>query len=78
MQRVRLGPQGRAVIPAELRRELGLTTGAELVAWVEGDRLVLRRREDVERELWDLFSDVPVSMSEELLAERRREAAREP
>jgi len=78
MQRVRLGPQGRAVIPAELRRELGLTTGAELVAWVEDDRLVLRRREDVERELWDLFSDVPVSMSEELLAERRREAAREP
>ena len=78
MKRVRLGPQGRAVIPTEFRRQLGMRPGDELVAWVEDGRLVLQRRDDVEREIWDMFADVKVSMAEELIAERRREAAREP
>ncbi len=77
MKRVRLGPQGRAVIPAELRKELGLEAGDDLVAWVEDGRLIFRRREDIQQELWDMFAHVEVSLSEELIAERRREAERE-
>ena len=38
---VRLGPQGRIVIPAEMRRALGVEEGDTLVAWTEGGRLVL-------------------------------------
>ncbi len=78
MKRVLLGPQGRAVIPAEFRRELDLKSGDVLVAWIEDGRLVFQRREDIERELHELVAHVKVSMSEELIRERRREAAREP
>jgi len=77
MKRVRLGPQGRAVIPAELRKELGVEAGDDLVAWVEDGRLIFRRREDIQQELWDMFAHVEVSLSEEVIAERRREAERE-
>jgi AbrB family looped-hinge helix DNA binding protein len=65
------------VIPAELRRALDLHAGDDLVAWVEDDRLVLRRRKDVERELRGMLRGLDSSLSEELIGERRREAARE-
>lgn len=77
VQRVRVGPQGRLVIPAALRRELGLAPGEDLVGWVEGDRLVLRPRRAVEAELWAMFPEGEPSLAEQLLAERRTEAARE-
>ncbi len=78
MRRVRVGPQGRAVIPAEFRAELGIKSGDVLVAWIEDGRLIFQRREDIERELHELVSHVKVSLSEELIRERRSEAAREP
>lgn len=77
MKRVRLGPQGRAVIPSEFRQQLKMIPGDELVAWVEDGRLILQRRDDIECEIWAMFADVKESMAEELIAERRREAARE-
>lgn len=77
MKRVRLGPQGRAVIPVELRKELGIQAGDDLVAWVDDGRLIFRRREDIQQELWDMFAHVDGSMVDELIAERRREAERE-
>lgn len=73
---VRLGPQGRLVIPAALRRSLGLQPGDELVAWAEGDRLVLERREAVLAGLHGMFS-APAGVVDRLIAERREEAARE-
>ncbi len=76
-ERIRLGPQGRIAIPANLRRSLGINPGDGLVAWVDGDRLILRRREAIEEELWNLFGGVPGSMTDELIAERRDEAGRE-
>jgi AbrB family looped-hinge helix DNA binding protein len=74
--KVRVGPQGRIVIPAALREELGFGPGQELVARVEDGRLVLERREDVVRRLKGRFAHVPVGrmLSEELIAERREEA----
>lgn len=76
----RLGPQGRLVIPAALRKELALRQGDELVVTVEDGRLVLERPDDVLRrlraELRAAYGDR--SLVDELIAERRREAALEP
>ena len=76
---VRVGPQGRIVIPAAVREELGLGVGDELSTRVEDGRLVLERREDVARRLRNRFASVAPgrSLSEELIAERREEARTE-
>ncbi len=65
------------VIPAELRKALCLKPGDTLVAWVEGDQLVLRTRRAVEEELWALFERVEGSLADDLIRERRAEAQRE-
>jgi AbrB family looped-hinge helix DNA binding protein len=76
---VSLGPQGRLVIPAKLRRELGLEEGATLAIRSEGGRLILEPREEVLRRLRGRFAQVADGrlLSEELIAERREEARRE-
>ncbi|MGH8572259.1 MAG: AbrB/MazE/SpoVT family DNA-binding domain-containing protein [Gammaproteobacteria bacterium] len=76
---VQLGPQGRLVIPAQLRRLLGFEPGDRLVARLEDGRLILEKREAIRRRLKDRFVRLPAgkSLASELLAERRREAERE-
>ncbi|HXM56403.1 MAG TPA: AbrB/MazE/SpoVT family DNA-binding domain-containing protein [Candidatus Dormibacteraeota bacterium] len=74
---VHVGPQGRLVIPANLRRQLRLETGETLVARVEEDRLVLERPRAALGRLQRAFREaVPpgVSLVDELLADRRAEA----
>ncbi|MEX2644745.1 MAG: AbrB/MazE/SpoVT family DNA-binding domain-containing protein [Gaiellaceae bacterium] len=77
--RVRVGPQGRIVVPAALRRRLGIKAGDVLIARAEDDRLVLEPREVIFAEIRKLFEHIPpdVSLVDELIAERREEAARE-
>ncbi|MGZ5213802.1 MAG: AbrB/MazE/SpoVT family DNA-binding domain-containing protein [Actinomycetota bacterium] len=41
---VRMGPQGRIVVPADIRRELGLDEGSTMAASAEDGRLVLEPR----------------------------------
>ena len=74
--KVRVGAQGRIVIPAALRAELDIDPGQELVARVEDGRLVLERREDVVRRLKGRFAHIPADrvLSKELIVERREEA----
>lgn len=62
-----------------MRRELGLHPGDELAAHVEGRRIVLERREDLLRRMQDELRGArgERSLVEELIEERRREAARE-
>jgi AbrB family looped-hinge helix DNA binding protein len=76
---VRLGPQGRLVVPVELRRELGLKDGTELAIRSDGRRLILEPRSEVLRRLRRRFAQLPddVSLADELVAERRIEARRE-
>ena len=75
---VRLGPQGRLVVPAELRRQLGLEEGAELAIRSDGRRLILEPRSEVLRRLRRRFSDAgDVSLADELAADRVAEARRE-
>jgi AbrB family looped-hinge helix DNA binding protein len=71
---VSVGPKGRVVIPAEIRRRLGIDEGSELVALVEGQAVVLVPRSAIKSRLRSMFADVKVSMVDELLAERRAEA----
>ena len=76
---VTVGPQGRLVVPAPLRRRLGIEVGDVLVARAEEDRLVLERRQAILRRIRSRFAQVPgeVSLVDELIAERREEAKRE-
>ena len=77
VEAVKLGKQGRLVIPVSLRHELGLELGDELVARAEEGRLIFETRAAVVARLRDRFKNVEGSLADELLAERREEAARE-
>ncbi|MFM8276431.1 MAG: AbrB/MazE/SpoVT family DNA-binding domain-containing protein [Cyanobium sp.] len=76
---VSLGRQGRLVIPAPLRRSLGLAEGDRLVARQEADRLVLEKPEQIKQRLKARFAQVPSErrLVEELIAERREESRQE-
>ena len=78
--KVRLGPDGRVVIPAAYRETLNLTEGDTLFARVEGGEIrlitpmaAMRQAEAIMREV------VPdgISLVDELIADRRREAESE-
>jgi AbrB family looped-hinge helix DNA binding protein len=71
---VEVGPKGRVVIPAAIRRELGIGEGSQLVAVVEEGGVLLIPRGNVKRRLRALFADVQGSLAAELIADRRREA----
>ena len=64
-------------MPAAIREALGLRPGDRLVLHVSGRALVVEKPEDALRELRRLGASVPPSRSlvDELLAERRAEAA---
>jgi len=76
---VRVGPQGRMVIPAPLRRALGLKQGQVLVARVENGRLTLEKPEYIMERIKARFAKVPqdISLADELISERRKEARKE-
>lgn len=79
LHHVRLGRQGRLVLPAEVRQRLGLHEGQVLLLREDDGRIVLETREGALRRLREPFASIPagVSLAEELIAERRREAAAE-
>ena len=67
------------MVPARLRRELGLETGAELAIRCDGHRLILEPRREVLRRARDRFVAVSggVSLADELSADRGEEARRD-
>ena len=78
--RIRLGPQGRIVIPAHFRRAMGVEAGEPLVATLEGEgRLVIETRKAAWESFLRLFEGIPkdADLVGELIAERRAEARRE-
>ena len=78
--RIRVGAQGRVVLPADLRAALGFVEGSTLVAYIEGEgRLVIESPEAIQRALLEEWSGVAgdASLVDELRAERRAAAARE-
>jgi AbrB family looped-hinge helix DNA binding protein len=77
--KVPVGPQGRLVIPSDIRRQLGIAPGDVLIALVEDDRLVLEKRDVALQRLRQRFAHIPagVSLADELISERRQESRRE-
>lgn len=75
---VRLDERGRLVLPAALRRRLGMRAGDELVVREEGDgSLRVESRLTAARALIGLAGSADEAAVEQLRAERRREAAGE-
>lgn len=76
MVHVKLGKQGRLVIPAELRRLVGIEGEDDLVAWVEDGKLLLQRRSTFEEGLWAELEGAPWTV-DGFIGERRSDAERE-
>lgn len=76
---VRLGPQGRLVVPAALRRELALEEGSELAIRSDGRRLILEPRAELLRRARARFAKVEpgVDLAGELAKDRREQARAE-
>jgi AbrB family looped-hinge helix DNA binding protein len=74
---VKVGPKGRVVIPAWVRERLDIAEGDELAVVVERDGVKFMARDAVLDELRAMFADYPGSPVDELIAERRAEAARD-
>ena len=77
---VTVNDQGRVVVPVELRRELDIRPGASLVAYAEAGRLVFEDRAHMVRRLQETFrahNGAGRSVVDELIAERRADAASE-
>lgn len=78
--RTRVGEGGRIVLPAEFRRDLGVDVGDEVrLMWEDGevriftlDHAIMRAQQLVRR-----YVPEGTSLVDELIAERRAEAARE-
>ena len=71
---------GRVVVPAELRLKMGIDIGDVLVWRQDGKRLILSTKMAAIRRAQALmapFSKTRQSRTDRLIAERRREAARE-
>lgn len=78
--RIRVDRAGRILIPAELRRKLGIEPGAELIARLENHELRLYTLDEAIRHAQEIVRRyVPpgVLLSEELIADRRAEAERD-
>jgi AbrB family transcriptional regulator, stage V sporulation protein T len=78
----RVTPDGQVVLPEELALELDLTPGSSLVIEREDGKLVLKSYSQVVKEVQAKFRamlppDYTGSLVDELIAERRAEAARE-
>jgi len=76
-----VGPQGRLVIPATLRKSLGIEVGSTLVATVVDGKLVLETQAQLLNQFYSRFAKARMQPSEsivdELISERRNEAALE-
>jgi len=77
--RIQIGPQGRVVIPAALRRAVGMNVGDTLIARIDDGRIVLEKTSVVVGRLRERFRAIPadVSLADELIADRRAEARAE-
>ena len=77
---VRIAPGGRVVIPAEFRKALGVEIGDDMVMELTNGELRLRSFDAALKRVQEIVRKyVPegVSLADELIRERREEAARE-
>lgn len=78
--KVRIGPRGRVFLPDSIRERMGVSEGDEISLVLDEEGVHLRTHEQAIRAIQRLFREyVPprVSLVDELIADRRAEAARE-
>lgn len=78
--KVKMGTNGRLVVPAGLRKEIGLADGKSVLLEAVRGELRVRPMEDVVQNAQDRlrkFLGDKTSLSAELIADRRAEAGRE-
>jgi AbrB family looped-hinge helix DNA binding protein len=78
--RARLDPAGRVLIPASTRQRLGIGQGDEVVVEVDDAGLRITTTQQVLKEVQAYFATIKKpgeSIVDELIRERREEAARE-
>jgi AbrB family looped-hinge helix DNA binding protein len=71
---------GRVVLPADFRRRSGVGPGDQLVAEDDGTTIHIKTYDQVLKDVQSFFKEIAppgVVLSEELIRERRAEAARE-
>lgn len=76
----KIGPGGRIVIPADVRKQLGMDIGDEVCLDIGEDNVTIQTRRAALRRLQEkLRKKLPkgVSLVDELIAERRKEAENE-
>jgi bifunctional DNA-binding transcriptional regulator/antitoxin component of YhaV-PrlF toxin-antitoxin module len=75
-----LGPKGRVLLPADLRRALGLEEGHVITAWLRDGELRMHSHRHGLRKIQEEARSMPsakVYASEELIAERHAESAKD-
>jgi len=70
------GKQGRIVIPAALRQQLGIESGTQVIVWIENNQLILKPKEQLWAAIHQEAEKIPkeVDLAEELIQERRQAA----
>jgi AbrB family looped-hinge helix DNA binding protein len=80
-ERSTLSSDGRVVVPASIRKTLGLEPGVSLTFRLDGEDIIMTTRAAAMRKVQKMFRDARGlegrSLVDELIAERRAEAARE-
>ena len=79
--RVNVTPNGRLVLPAALRKRLGIETGGQLIVESEGDAVRLSTPDRSLDEAGELFRSCLTgddSVADEVIADRRAESERDP
>ena len=80
VHRVKIDSSGRIVLPAQLREKLGVDLGDSVLVVDDDGEVRIETSQDALKEAQAYFAElVPreVSLADELIAERRREAASE-
>jgi AbrB family looped-hinge helix DNA binding protein len=76
MYRVRVGRQGRIVLPKELREAYGIRTGDEAIVVAEGEKLTIHLHkvsDDPIQDLTELSKTISIGLSAEELKKRADE-----
>ncbi len=76
--RTKLNLNGRVVIPASIRQALGFEPGEEILLFVEDDELRMtsaNKRAERAQKLYKKYVGEGVSLVDEVIADRRKEAA---
>ncbi|MDQ5769993.1 AbrB/MazE/SpoVT family DNA-binding domain-containing protein [Thiothrix subterranea] len=74
---IAIGQNGRLVIPMAMRKALNLQEGQRLRLRLENESIILEKPVDIVKKLQNRFRKVSVSLADELIQERRQEAAKE-